>query len=71
MAVGLLESFELIECFGSEVVRDGIITIEDIMFAVAAKKKKGCRSIASRLTAEDNQRVIELGRIIKKWKDER
>lgn len=71
MAVGLLESFELVERFGRDAMKEGIITIDDIMFVASAKKKKGCRSIASRLTAEDAKRVMELGRIIKNWKDER
>jgi len=71
MAVGLLESFGLIEEFGRLAMDEEIITIDDIIFSASAKKRKGCRSIASRLTAEDNQKIMDIGRRIKKWRDER
>ena len=65
MAVGLLESFALVEEYGSQV-----LTAEEILFVAGARKRKGCRTIASKLLAEERLRVMELGRKIKKWKEE-
>jgi hypothetical protein len=69
MAVGLLESFGLVENFGKEAIDNGVISVDDVIFVAGAKKKKGCRSISSRLTVEDSNRVMEIGQLIKKWKD--
>lgn len=65
MAVGLLEAFSLAEDYGREV-----LTTEEILFMASARKRKGCRTIRSTLLAEERNRVIELGKKIKKWKDE-
>ena len=64
MAVGLIESFGLIEEYGREV-----LTTEEILFAADARKRKGCRSIKSTLVHEERMRVMELGKRIKTWKD--
>lgn len=64
MAVGLLESFSLIEEHGKEV-----LTIDELLFAADARRRKGCRSITSTLVKSDIEKVMEFGRRIKKWKD--
>jgi len=64
MAVGLIESFGLIEEYGAKV-----LTVDEVLFAADARKRKGCRSIRSSLTHEERSRVMELGRKIKKWRD--
>jgi len=64
MAVGMLEAFGLAEEYGREV-----LTTDEILFIADARKRKGCRSIRSTLLREERDRVIELGKKIKKWKD--
>ena len=66
MAVGMLEAFCLIEQYGRMV-----LTVEEMLFAADARKRKGCRSITSTLLQEEREKVMEMGRRIKKWKDER
>ena len=65
MAVGLLEAFGLIEEYGRKV-----LTVDEILFAADARKRKGCRTIRSTLLDDERKRVLEMGRRIKKWKDE-
>lgn len=69
MAVGLLESFHLVEEYGKAAMDNNILSIDDLIFVANAKKRKGCRSIPSQLRAEERQRVMEIGKIVKSWRD--
>lgn len=64
MAIGLLESFELSEEFGSRV-----LTFEELTFMKDAYQRKGCRMQSSRLTHDEIDRVLLLGRKCKEWKE--
>lgn len=65
MGVGLIEAFALIDRYGREVLSN-----EEIIFSARAKKKKGCRTVSSSITTEERMQVIELGKRVKRWKDE-
>ena len=65
MRMGLLEAFALAEEFGGKC-----LTTDEILWMAQARRKKGCRTVRSELTAEDIRRVIELGVRCKKWKEE-
>ena len=71
MAVGLLESFGLIEQYGRDAHKAGIVSTEELLFAAEAKKRKGCRSVKSTLISEERMKVIEIGKRIKNWRNER
>jgi hypothetical protein len=66
MAVGLLEAFALIEEYGRD-----ILTVDEILFAAEAKRRKGCHSIKSTLVAAERNKVIELGKRIKEARNTR
>lgn len=68
MAVGLLESFELIERFGSSAVRNGLISTEDLLSAAKSKQRLGCKSLPNRMTSDEKTRVMEIGVILKEWR---
>lgn len=62
--VGLLESFDLAEEFG-----DKALTPDELFFMAAARKKRGCRLLASKLTDKETKRVMVLGLKCKLWKE--
>jgi hypothetical protein len=68
MAVGLLEAFGLIEQYGKSAHDDGIVTTGDLLFCADAKKRRGCRSVQSKLSGEEIDRVILIGKKIKNWR---
>jgi hypothetical protein len=55
--MGLLEAFGLAEEIGVQA-----LTFDELLFVADARKRKGCKMIKRMLTAEDIQRVLELGR---------
>lgn len=56
-ALGLLEAFGLAEEYGARA-----LTFDEVLWMAEARKRKGCKLVERQLTAEDIQRVIELGR---------
>lgn len=70
MAIGLLQAFELIHTYGKRAIDAKIITHDDILFSAAAWTRKGCKIVSSKLTRADIDRVIDMGKRIKAWKDE-
>ena len=63
MAVGLMEAFYLFDMYAKE-----LLTTDEILFMAAAKKKRGCRMIKSKLTDKDIKEVLRIGREIKNRK---
>lgn len=63
-AVGLLEAFGLAEEVGARV-----LTFEELLFMADARKRKGCMLETRRLTADEVQRVIVLGRKCRAYKE--
>jgi len=63
-AVGMLEAFELSEAFG-----DKALTVDELLFMAEARRKKGCKTVRTLLTAEDRRRVLKLGMKCKEWKE--
>jgi hypothetical protein len=70
MGVGLLEVFELVEQYGRDAHKAGIVSTDEILFVSDAKKRKGCRFIKSTLNSEERMNVIAIGKRIKKWRKE-
>jgi hypothetical protein len=64
--MGLLEAFGLAEEFGSKV-----LTFDELLFMADARKRKGCRLEARRMTADEIQRVLALGRQCAAYKESR
>ena len=65
MGVGLLQAFEL-----SEAVGDKILTADELLFMADARKRQGCRTVRSMLTADDRRQVMKLGLKCKIWKEQ-
>jgi hypothetical protein len=63
--MGLLEAFGLAEQYGAKC-----LTTDEILWLASARRRKGCRTVRSTLTAEDRRRVVELGARCKRWKEE-
>jgi len=63
--IGMLEAFEL-----SSEVGDQALTVDELMFMAAARKRKGCATVRSTLTADDRREVIRLGMKCKQWKEQ-
>lgn len=66
MGMGLLEAFDNINSYGKYV-----LDIDEILFAASAWKKKGCRTYKSRLTKDDIEKILSLGKKVKDWKESR
>ena len=67
MAVGIIESFELIHKYASKKTASGepYMTQDEILFAAEAYRRKGCRLIKTTLTKEEIGRILEIGKRIK------
>ncbi len=63
VAVGMIEAFEL-----AETVGDKALTMDELLFMADCRKKKGCRTVKSMLSADDRRRVMRLGLKCKEWK---
>jgi len=61
----MLEAFELAEAVG-----DKALTIDELLFVADARKRKGCRTLKSALSADERRRVMNLGLKCKAWKEE-
>jgi len=68
MSVGLLESFELIEGYGGSAVRAGILDMADLLVAVKARQRFGCKSIPNSMSSEEKMKVMEVGSKLKAWR---
>ncbi len=62
--MGLLEAFGLAEEVGAQA-----LVFEELLFMADARKRKGCKMQARRLTAEEIQRALELGRKCAAYKE--
>jgi hypothetical protein len=62
MGVGILAAWDLIEAVGARA-----LTLDEVLWAAGARKRRGCRLIPSTLTDADRQRVIALGQQCQRW----
>lgn len=62
--MGLLEAFGLAEEVGTKA-----LTFEELLFVADARKRKGCKMVDRKLTAEEIQRVLDLGRRCAAYKE--
>ncbi len=63
-AMGMLEAFGLAEEVGVKA-----LSFDEILFMADARKRKGCKMTPRQLTTEEVQRVIDLGRKCKTYKE--
>jgi hypothetical protein len=71
MAVGMIEAVGLVEEYGREARSHGIITVDDVLFVAKVKRKLGCRSATAILSRADRERLMSIGKLIKKWRYEK
>jgi hypothetical protein len=61
-----------LEAFGlAEEVGAAALTVDEVLFMADARKRKGCKLMASKLTDEEIRQVIELGRKCLAYKEGR
>lgn len=70
MAVGLLEAAGLIEQYGHEAHKDGVLSTDDLLFAANAKRRIGCKSVRATLLRAERDRLIALGKLVRQWRTE-
>jgi len=66
MPVGMLEAFALCDEVGAKV-----LSFDEVLFMADAKKRKGCKTLKSRLTVEERKRVLMIGEKCKQWRSAR
>ena len=63
-AISLLESFQL-----SEEIGDRALSFDELIFMSDARKRKGCKLVKTRLTADERRRVVSLGLKCREYKE--